>query len=114
MFDGKHGVALHSKQGNRASSHGEGAVSWFSSSCSEILGYILDLRGGWPFKTLVSTATSVLLSSYKGHLRNLLEVWHGNRDASQCEAGNHGSLSSCQRDIGIPSFFQEESCFITF
>ena len=29
MFDGEHGIALHAMQGNQASSHGEGEVSWF-------------------------------------------------------------------------------------
>ena len=33
MFDGEHGIAVHAVQGNRASSRGEGEVSWFSSSC---------------------------------------------------------------------------------
>ena len=42
MFDWEHGIALPAKQGNRASSHSEGEVSWFSSSCSGILGYILE------------------------------------------------------------------------
>ena len=39
--------------------------------------------------------------SYKGHLRNFLEAWQGNRDASRDEAGDHDSLSSCHNDIGI-------------
>ena len=30
MFDWEHGIALHAMQGNRASSHGEGEVPWFS------------------------------------------------------------------------------------
>ena len=30
MFDWEHGSALHTMQGNRASSRGEGEVSWFS------------------------------------------------------------------------------------
>ena len=67
-----------------------------------------------PFQTCVCSATSGLLSSYEGHLRNLLEAWQGNRDASQCEAGDPGSLSSCPRDVGIPINFQEESGIVTF
>ena len=31
---------------------------------------------------------SGLLSSYEGHLRNLLEAWQGNMDASRGEAGD--------------------------
>ena len=41
MFDGEHGIALHTMQGNRASSHREGEVSCFFSICGENLGYIL-------------------------------------------------------------------------
>ena len=45
MFDWKHGNALHAMQGNQASSLGEGEVSWFFSSCSGNLGYMLELWG---------------------------------------------------------------------
>ena len=71
MFDWEHRISLHTVQGNRASFHGEGEVSWFFSSCRRNLRYILELRRGWPFKTPVWSATSGLLSSYDGHLRNL-------------------------------------------
>ena len=40
-----HGIALHTKQGNRASSLGEGEVSWVFSSRGRNLGYILEI---WP------------------------------------------------------------------
>ena len=59
-------------------------------------------------------ATSGLLSSYKGHLRNLLQGWQGNTDASRGKVGNPVSLSSCHSDIGIPINFQEESGIVTF
>ena len=113
-FDGEQGIALHAMQRNRALSCGKGEVSWFISSCGRNLGYILELRRGWPFKTRVCSVTSGLLSSYEGHLRNLFEARQGNRDASRGEAGDPGSLSSCQRDIGIPMNFQEESGIVTF
>ena len=71
MFDWEHGISLHAMQGNRAASHGKGEVSWFFSSYGGNLGYILELQRGWSFKILVCTATSRLLSSYDGHLRNL-------------------------------------------
>ena len=57
--------------GNQASSRGEAEVSWFFPSCGGNLGYILELRREWPFKTQVCSVTSGLLSSYEGHLRNL-------------------------------------------
>ena len=114
MFDGEHGIALHAMQGNQASSPREGEVSWFFSSCSRNLGYILELQRGWPFKARVCSATSGLLSSYEEHLRNLLGAWQGNTDASRGEAVDRGSLSSCHSDIGIPINCQEESGIVTF
>ena len=60
------------------------------------------------------SATYGLLSSYEGHLRNLLEAWQGNMDASQCEAEDLASLSSCHSDIGIPINFQQESGIVKF
>ena len=71
MFDWEHGIAQHPMQGNHASSHGEGEVSLVFSSCARNLGYILELRWGWPFKTRVCSAMSGVVSSYDGHLRNL-------------------------------------------
>ena len=114
MFDGEQGIALHAMQGNRASSRGEGEVSWFSWSCGGNLGYILEVRRVWPFKTHDFSVTSGLLSSYEGHLRNLHDAWHCNTDASRGEGGDGASLSSGQSDLGIPINFQEESGIITF
>ena len=74
MFDWDIAIALHAMQGNRASSHGEGEVSWIFSSCGRHLGYILELQRGWPFKTRVCSATLGLLSSYEAHLRNLTHI----------------------------------------
>ena len=107
MFDWEHEITLHSMHRNWASSRSKGEFSWFFSICSENLGYIHELRRGWPFKTLVCSATSRLLSSYEGHYSNLLEVWEGNTGASRCEAGDPGSLSSFHIDIGIPINFKE-------
>ena len=63
VFDWEPGIALHATQRNRASSLAEGEVSWFFSSCGGILGYILELRRGWPFKTRICSVPSGLLSS---------------------------------------------------
>ena len=113
MFDGEHGKTLHAMQGNRASSRGKGEVSWFFSSCGGNLGYILELRRRWPFKTRVCSATSGLLSTYEGHLRNLFEAWQDNRTISRGEVGDPGSLSSSHRDTGIRINFQDESGIVT-
>ena len=61
VFDWEYGIGLHAMQGNRASSPGEGEVSWVFSSCSRNLGYILELRQGWAFETQVCSAKSGLL-----------------------------------------------------
>ena len=71
MFDWEHGIAAQTMQGNWASSLSEEEVSCFFSSCGGNLGYILELRRGWPFKTRVCSATLGLMSSYNGYLRNL-------------------------------------------
>ena len=71
MFDSEHRIALHAMQRNRGSCHGEGEGSLVFSSCGRNLGYIRDLWRGWPFEIRVCSATSGLLSSYDGHLRNL-------------------------------------------
>ena len=71
MFDWDYAIALHAIKGSRASSPGEGDVSWDLSSCRRKLGYILELQRGWPFETPLCSVKSGLLSSYDGHLRNL-------------------------------------------
>ena len=71
MFDWEHSIALNAMQGKRASSPSEGEFLWGFSSCGGNLGYILELRQGWPFETRVCTAKSGLLSSFDGQLRNL-------------------------------------------
>ena len=114
MFDKENPIALHATQGNVASPRGKGKVSYFFSTCFGNLWYILALWWGWPFKPRVCSSNSKLLSSYEGHTRNLVEPWQGNKDASRCESGNSGSLSSCHSDIGILINFQEESGIVTF
>ena len=44
MFEWENAIALQTIQGNRASSRGEGKVSWVFSSCGRNLGYIPELR----------------------------------------------------------------------
>ena len=95
VFDVEHGIALHAVQISRASSRSEGKVSLFFSSCGRNLGFPFQLRRAWPLKTRVFSAMSALLSSYKGHLRILLEDLQGYRDTSQYEVGDPEPLSSC-------------------
>ena len=72
------------------------------------------VTGGWSFETPLCSAKSGLLSSYDGYLRNLNYVWQDHMDASVGEAGDRGSLSIWNSDIGIPIHFQKESGMITF
>ena len=44
VFDWENAIALHAMPGNRASSRGEGEVSWIFSSCGMHVGYILEFR----------------------------------------------------------------------
>ena len=71
MFDWENAIALHAMQGNRASSRGEGEVSWVFSSCGRNLEYILELCQGCPFETGVCSVKSGHLSMYEGQLRNV-------------------------------------------
>ena len=52
MFDWEHGIALHAMHGNRASSLGEGEVSWFFSSCGGNRG-IFSSYGGFGHSKLL-------------------------------------------------------------
>ena len=65
MFDGEHGIALHVMQGNRASSHSNGEVSRFSSSCGGNLECILELGQGLPFKARAFSPMLRLLFHYE-------------------------------------------------
>ena len=87
VFDYEHGTPQHEMQGNRASSCGEGEVSWDFSSCGRHLVFILELRRGWPFETRVCSVKSGLLSRYDGHLWKLNYAWQENTDASEGEPG---------------------------
>ena len=71
VFDWENAIAVDSMQGNRASSRGEGKVSWVFSSCGRNMGYILDLRRGCSFETADCLVKSGHLSRYEGHLRNV-------------------------------------------
>ena len=113
-FDWEHGTPQHERQGNWASSCGEGEVSWVFSSCGRHLVYILELRLGWPFETRVCSAKWGLQYSYDGHLGTLTYAWQENTDASLSEPGGQASLISWHSYTGIPINFHEESGIVTF
>ena len=77
--------------------------------------FIFSSFAGMILQTRVCSAMSGLLSSNEGLLKNLLESWQGNTDASQGEAGDPVSLSICHSAIGIPINFQKKkSGIVTF
>ena len=114
VFDWEHGTPQHEMQGNRASSCGEGELSWVFLSCGRHLVYILELRRGWPFEIRVCSAKSGLLSSYGGYLGKLNYAWQENTDASGGEPGGQASLISLHGYICIPINFHEGSGIVTF
>ena len=65
------------------------------------------LQRQWPFKTHVCSVTSGLLSSYEGHLRNLLEAWQGNTDTSRGEAGCQSPFLAATVILGFLSIFNK-------
>ena len=71
LFDWEKGIALDAMKWNRATSLGEGEVSFVFLSCRRNLGYILELLRGLLFETRVCSVTSGILSSYDGHLRDI-------------------------------------------
>ena len=71
MIDSENTIVLDTMQGNQASSHEEGKVSWVFSSSSRTLGYILELRQGCPFENGVCSVKSGHLSKYEEQLRNV-------------------------------------------
>ena len=48
------------------------------------------------------------MSSYEGHLKNLLDAWQGNTEASRGKEGDPVNLSSSHSDIGITINFHLE------
>ena len=82
VFDLENAIARDKVQGNRASSHSEGKVSWVFSSCGRNLVYILELLRGCPFETGVCSVKSGQLSRYDGQLRHVNEASQENKDAS--------------------------------
>ena len=114
MFDGEHGIALYEMQENRASSHGEGEISCFFSSCGWTLWYILKLQQGWPSKLvfvqqrqdscLVMRDTSRISSRLDRAIGTLLRV----RRETQCPfpvaTGIPGFLSIFKRSQASSPF----------
>ena len=89
-------------QWERASSHIEGRISWFFSSCTRKLGVPLELLLGLQGPALVASGRSSLQASCEGPLGIPLQSVPGPRSSSGAEATTSGFLSSDDMDLGVP------------
>ena len=89
-FEREFGIALEALQGKRASSHVEGEISWFFSSCLGTLEVPLNLRLGHQKTSCVALGKSSLLLSCEGKRRIALESLHCNGAISRIKAGGRG------------------------
>ena len=64
------------------------------------------VMAGWNFNTRVSSATSALLSSYDGYIRNLISASHDNTDTSRSVEWHRGLLSNSTVILGFLTIFK--------
>ena len=113
MFDGELGIALHAMQGNRASSPGEGEISWFYSVAVITWGIFSSFLGDEPSKLvfvqlrqdscLVTRDARGIYSRLGRAIRTLLVVRQETK-----------FLFLISSDIGILLNFQHESGIVIF
>ena len=109
-FRGSRGkISLKTPQQKRASSHIEGRISWFFSSCDSKLGVPFDLQWGPQRPTRVASGKSSLHASCEGPLGIPLQLVPDPRSSIGAEAGTSGLLSSADMDLGVPMEFPEGS-----
>ena len=103
------GISLETLQQKKASSHFEGRISWFFSSCSRKLGVPIEVRRGLQRPARVSSGKASLHASCQGPLRIPLQSLPGPRSSSGMEAGISGYLSSADIDLRVPMEFPQGS-----
>ena len=110
-FQGSRGKVgfLSRCQVGKTSSHIEGRISWFFSSCSRKLRVPLELRQGPQGPTCVASGKSSLHASCEQPLGIPLQSVPGARSSSGAEARTSGFLSSADMDLGVPMEFQQGS-----
>ena len=92
MFDWENAIALHAMHGNRASSRGEGEVSWVFSSCGRHVvdrGVVMEpmqrklassqIDFGYTEQFCIPEVTSVFFSSCDSVVGDFLEFNQANR-----------------------------------
>ena len=101
-------------QGDQASPFSEREVSWFFSSCSGKLGYVLELRRGKTLKTFVCSGMSGLLSSYDGNLRNLTRLIRTIRTLLEVRQETKAHFLVVTVILGFLSIFKKSQASSTF
>ena len=86
----------------KASSHFEGRISWFFSSCSRKLGVPIEVRRGLQRPARVSSGKASLHASCQGPLGIPLQSLPGPRSSYGVEGRTSGFLSSADMDLGLP------------
>ena len=103
------GISLETPQWKRVSSHVEGRISWFSSSCGRKLGVPLELRWGPQGLACVASGKSSLHACCEGSLGIPLQSLLAPRSSSGAEARTSGFLSNVDMDLRDPVGFQQGS-----
>ena len=96
------GISLEMPQWKRVSSHVDGRISWFFSSCGRKHGVDLELQWGTQGPDRGASGRSSLQASRKGPLGIPLHSRPGQRSSSIAEAGTSGFLSRTDMDLGVP------------
>ena len=91
-------ISLETPQGERASAHVQGRISWFFSSCGEVP---LEFRRDQG-PTHGASGRSSLHASHEGPLKIPLQSLPGPRSSSGVEAGTSGYLSRTGMDLRVP------------
>ena len=94
-------ISLETLLWKRASSHVEGRISWFFSSCGGKLWVPLKLRWGPQGPAHVASEKSDLFSSCKGHIGFPHESLPANRAVSRVQSGYSVFLSGGDRDLRL-------------
>ena len=114
VFDWENAIALDTKPENRATSRGEGKVSWVFSSCVRNLGYILELQRGCPFQTGVCSMKSGHLSRYEGHIRNVNYAFQDNTTLLEVKWEFRFLFLFCTVILGFLSIFMKSQASSPF
>ena len=95
------GISLETLLWERASSHVEGRISWFFSSCGGKLGVPLEFQWGSQGPARVASEMSGLFSSCEGPIGTPLELLLVNRAVSRVQSVDSVFLTRVDRDLRL-------------